>query len=92
MEILIIERTDITRLIGMDWMKVTFKLTINKIQLAENSQSERDRMFREVQDFFEYNETIQDTEINIIQLKPGHYLVKQIAIPVPLHLQENVGK
>ena len=39
MEILIIERTDITPLLGMDWMK-RFKLTIRKIELAENSQSE----------------------------------------------------
>ena len=37
MEILITERTDITPLLGMDWMK-TFKLTIGRIQLAENNQ------------------------------------------------------
>ena len=40
---------------------------------------------------FENNETIKDTEIKI-QLKPGHHLVKQKARPVPLHLQEDVGK
>ena len=32
----------------------------------------------------------KDTEINI-QLKPGHYPVKQKSRPVPLHLQEDVG-
>ena len=32
-EILTTERTDITPLLGMDWMK-TFKLTIGRIQLA----------------------------------------------------------
>ena len=37
MEFLITERTDITPLLGMDWMK-TFKLTIGRIQLAENNQ------------------------------------------------------
>ena len=40
---------------------------------------------------FESNETIKDAEINI-QLKPGHYPVKQKARPVPLHLQKDVGR
>ena len=35
--------------------------------------------------------TLKDTEINI-QLKPGHYPVKQKARPTPLQLQEAVGK
>ena len=35
MEILITERLDITPLLGMDWMK-KFRLTIGKLQLAEN--------------------------------------------------------
>ena len=43
MEILITERTDITPLLGMDWMK-TFKLTIGRIQLAENNQSEKEKV------------------------------------------------
>ena len=90
MEILITERTDITPLLGMDWMR-TFKLTIGKIQMTENNQSEKERIFRKFPDFFENNETIKDTEIKI-QLKPGHYPVKQKARPVPLHLQEDVGK
>ena len=74
MEILITERTDITPLLGMDWMKA-FKLTIGKIQLAENSQSEKERIFGKFRDSFENNETIKDTEIKI-QLKPGHHPVK----------------
>ena len=86
MEILITERTDITPLLGMDWMK-KFKLTISKIQLAENNQSEREKVFNKFPDLFENNETIKDTEINI-QLKPGHYPVKQKARPIPLHLQK----
>ena len=40
---------------------------------------------------FQNNEAIKDTEIKI-QLKPGHFPVKQKARPVPLHLQEDVGK
>ena len=69
----------------------TFKLTIGKIQLAENNQSEREKIFGKFQDLFENNETIKDTEINI-QLKPGHYLIKQKARRIPLHLQEDVEK
>ena len=90
MEILITERTDITPLLGMDWMK-KFKLTIGRIQLADNSQSEREKVFNKFPDLFENNETIRDAEINI-QLKPGHYPVKQKARPVPLHLQKDVGR
>ena len=89
MEILITERADITPLLGMDWMK-RFKLTIGEIQLAEIGQSEKERIINKFPDLFENNRTIKDTEINI-QLKPGHYPVKQKARPIPLHLQEDVG-
>ena len=90
METLRTERTDITPLLGMDWMK-KFKLTIGRIQLADRSQSEREKVFKKFPDLFENNETIKDAEINI-QLKPGHYPVKQKARPVPLHLQKDVGR
>ena len=90
MKILITERTDITPLLGMDWMR-TFKLTIGRIQLAENNQTERVRLFGEIRDLFENNETIKYTEIKI-KLEPGHFQIKQKARPVPLHLQEDVGK
>ena len=42
-------------------------------------------------DLFRNNTTITDTEVNN-QLKPGHYPVKQKARPIPLQLQEEVGK
>ena len=90
MEILIIERTDITPLFGIDWMK-NFRLTIGKIQSAKNNQSEREKVFNKFPDLFENNETIRDVEINI-QLKPGHNQMKQKARPVPLHLQEDVRR
>ena len=90
MEYLKTERTDITPLLGMDWMK-TIKLTIGKIKLAENNQSEREKIFGKLQDLFENNETIKDTEINI-QVKPGHCPIEQKARPVPLHLQEDVER
>ena len=54
----------------MNWMK-TFKLTIGRIQMAENNQSEHEKIFNKFQDLFENNETLKDTEIKI-QLKPGH--------------------
>ena len=85
-ETLITERTDITLLLGMDWMR-TFKLTIGRIQLAEKNQSEKEKILGK----FENNETIKDTEIKI-QLEPGHYPIEQKARPVPLHLHEDVGK
>ena len=77
MEILITERIDITPLLGMNWMK-TFKLTIGRIQLAENNQSEKERIIGKVRYLFENNETIKDTGIKI-ELKPGHYPIKQKA-------------
>ena len=74
----------------MDWLK-NFKLTIGNIRLDENNQSEKRRIVEKHPDLFRNNTTIKDTEINI-QLKPGHYLVKQKARPIPFHLQEAVGK
>ena len=59
--------------------------------MAESNQSEREKIFGKFQGLFENNETIKDTEINI-QLKPGHYPIKQKARPVPLHLQEDVER
>ena len=90
MKILITEKTDITPLLGMDWMK-KFKLTIGRIQLTETNQSEKEKVNNKFPDLFENNRTKKDTEINI-QLKPGHYPVKQKARPIPLHLQEDVGR
>ena len=90
MKILVTERTDITPLLGMDWMK-RFKLLIGRIQLAENSQSEREKVFHRYPDLFQINETIKDTQINV-QLKPGYYALKRKARAVPLHLHEDVGR
>ena len=90
MEILITERTNITPLLAMDWMK-KFKLTIGRIQMVETKQSEKDKVINKFPDLFEINRTIKDTEHNI-QLKPGHNPVNQKAIPIPLHLKEVVGR
>ena len=90
MQILIAERNDITTLLGMDWMK-KFNLTIGNIRLEDNSQSKKRRVIEKYPDLFKNNTTIKDTEINV-QLKPGHFPVKRKARPIPLHLQEEVGK
>ena len=90
MQILITERNDITPLLGMDWMK-KFKLTFGNIRTEESNQSETKRVIEKFPDLFKNNTTIKDIEINI-QLKPGHSPVKQKARPIPLHLQEDVGK
>ena len=90
MDILIAERTERTPLVDMDLIK-KFKIKICTIQLAENNQSEREKVFNRFPDQFENNETIKATEKNI-QLKPGHYPLEQKASPVPLHLQEDVGR
>ena len=87
---MITERNDITPLLGMDWIK-KFKLTIGNLRIQESNQSEKRRVFEKFPDLFKNNTTIKDTEINI-QFKPGHYPVKQKARPIPLHLQEDVGR
>ena len=90
MQLLITERNDITPLLGMDWLK-KFKLTIGNIRLDDNNQSEKRQIVEKFPDLFKNNTTLKDAEINI-QLKPGHYPIKQKARPIPLHLQEAVGK
>ena len=67
------------------------KLTTGRIQLTETNQSEKEKVINKFPDLFENNRTIKDTEINI-QQKPGHYPVKQKARPIPLHLQDDVGR
>ena len=90
MQLLITERNDITPLLGMEWLK-NFRLTIGNIRLDDNSISENTQIVENFPDLFRNNTTIKDAEINI-QLKPGHYPVKQKARPIPLHLPETVGK
>ena len=74
----------------MDWMK-KFNLTIGNNRLEDTTQSEKRREIEKFPDLFKNNIIIKDTEISI-QLKPGHYPVKQKARPIPLHLQEEVER
>ena len=59
--------------------------------MDDKSQSEKKQIVEKFSDLFRNNTTIKDAEI-IIQLKPGHYPVKQKARPIPLNLKEAVGK
>ena len=59
----------------------TFKLTIGRIQLVENNQSEREKVSNMFPDLLENNGTIKSIKRKI-QLKPGPYPVKQNARPV----------
>ena len=59
--------------------------------MAGNNQSEAKNVFANFPYMLENNETIKDTEIKT-QLKPRPSSVKQKARPVPLHLQEDVGR
>ena len=59
--------------------------------MAENNQLEKERIINKFPDLIDNNETIKDNEIKT-QLKPGHFPIKQKTRPVPLHLQEDVGR
>ena len=89
MEILIPERTDMTPLLGMDRMK-KFRITIGRIQLAENNQSEREKVINNLPDLLESRETIRYRDQH--PTETGTLSIKQKTRPVPLHLQEDVGR
>ena len=65
LENLITERTDITPLLGLDWMK-TFKLTIGRIQLAENNQSEKEKIINRLPDLFENKPNMEELSNQIL--------------------------
>ena len=79
MQIKITETDDIKPLLGMDGMK-KFNLSIRNIRTDEINQTERIRVIEKFPDLFKTNTTIRDTEINV-QIKQGHYRVKQKARP-----------
>ena len=68
-----------------------FNMTTKNIQLDKNNQSEKRRVNEMFTDLLKNNTTMKDIEINI-SLKPGHCPVKQMARPLPSHLQEAVSK
>ena len=89
MQLLITDRNDITPPLGMIWLK-KLKLTIGNIRVDGNNKSEKRRVISKLPGLFKNNTTIKDAKVNI-QLKTGHYPVKQKARPIPLHLEKAVG-
>ena len=85
--LLITKRTDITSLLGVNWLK-QLPITVNGISLnKETNQSEAaiHTKFKK----FETNNTIKKTEVKI-QIQPGCYPIQQKARPIPYHLQDEV--
>ena len=89
MKILIFDRSDVTTLLGKDWMK-KFNLTNLKHRSDGNNQSDKRRTVEKIPSYIK-STPMKDTEI-IIQFTPVHYPVKQKVRPIPLHLQEEVSK
>ena len=87
MECLIIERTDKSPLLEMDWMK-KFKLPIGRIQLVESNQSEHGKVFNRFPIFFKTTNNKRYLDKHPTEIKT----IKQKARPVPLHLLEDDGR
>ena len=87
--LLITKRTDITPLLGVNWLK-QLPITINQISLDNNTdQSEATKIHTKFKKPFETNHTIKNAEVKI-QIKPGCYPIQQKARPIPYHLQDDV--
>ena len=85
--ILILQRNDITPLLGVNWLK-HLPITINKISLDEKTSQSED-IHTKFNKLFETNHTIKNTEVKI-QIKPGCYPIQQKTRPIPYHLQQDV--
>ena len=64
------ERTDITPLLGMEWME-KFEMTIKTIEINENKKTEKRRIVEKFNNFLKTNTTIKDAKTNF-QSRPGH--------------------
>ena len=87
--ILITQRSDITPLLGVNWLK-QLSVIINNIQLDEPA-SQSEAIHAKFSKLFETNHTIENIEAKI-QIKPGCYPIQQKARPIPYHLQKDVKK
>ena len=88
--LLITKRTDITPLLGVNWVK-QLPITFNKISLDNKThQSETTTIHAKFKKLFETNHIIKNTEVKI-QIKPGCYPSQQKARPLPYHLQDYVN-
>ena len=85
---LITKRTDITPLLGVNWLK-QLPITINGISLNKETNQLETTRHTNFKKLFETNHTIKNTEVKI-QIKPGCYPIQQKARPIPYHLQDDV--
>ena len=86
--LLITKRTDITPLLGVNWLK-QLPNTINGISLNKETNQSEAAIHTKFRKLFETNHTIKNTEVKI-QIKPGCYPIQQKARPIPYHLQDDV--
>ena len=86
--LLITKRTDITPLLGVNWLK-HLPSTINGISLKKETNQSEAAIHTKFKKLFETNHTIKNTEVEL-QIKPGCYPIQQKARPIPYHLQDDV--
>ena len=76
----ITQRSDITPLLGVNWLK-QLPITINKILLHEPTNQSND-IYTKFHKLFEANHAIKNAEVKI-QIKPGCYPIQQKARLIP---------
>ena len=86
--LLITKRSDITSLLGVDWLK-QLPITINGISLNKETNQSETAIHTNFKKLFEANHTIKNTEVKI-QIIPGCYPIQQKDRPKPCHLQDDV--
>ena len=88
--LLITKRTDITPLLGVNWLK-QLPITIIKISLDNKTdQSETTTIHAKFEKLFGTNHIIKNIEVKI-RIKPGCYPIQQKkARPIPYHLHDDV--
>ena len=95
---LLITKTNITPLMGLDWMKrlgITVNTTTDDIKIHNIKMDETEKKIlklkNEFKDLFYNNTEIKDLEVKI-DLKEDAKIIQQKVRPVPIHLQNQVAE
>ena len=95
---LLITKTNITPLMGLDWMKrlgITVNTTTDDIKIHNIKTDETEKKIlklkNEFKDLFYNNTEIKDLEVKI-DLKEDAKIIQQKGRPVPIHLQNQVAE
>ena len=95
---LLITKTNITPLMGLDWMKrlgITVNTTTDDIKIHNIKMDETEKKIlklkNEFKDLFYNNTEIKDLEVKI-DLKEDAKIIQQKGRPVPIHLQNQVAE